>query len=71
MESQKPHTNYLPRSCFFSVKVINDWDSLPQSVINASSANQFKNLLDRHYLDELRTVLLHQVSVISTLLGSC
>ena len=51
MKLQKPHTNCLPRSSFFSVWVINDWNSLPQSVINASSTNQFKNLLDRHYLD--------------------
>jgi len=52
MKLQKPHTNCLPRSSlFFSVRVINDWNSLPQTVINASSANQFKNLLDRHYLD--------------------
>ena len=51
MELQKPHTKCLPRSSFFPIRVINDWNSLPQSVINASSANQFKNLLDKHYLD--------------------
>ena len=45
---QKPHTNCLSRSSFFSVRVINDWNSLSQSVINACSTNQFKNLLDRY-----------------------
>jgi len=41
----------ISRSSFFSVRVINDWNSLPQSVIDANSPNQFKNLLDRHYID--------------------
>jgi len=51
MKLLKPHTNCLTRSSFFSVRVINDWNSLPQSVINANSPNQFKNLLDRHFID--------------------
>ena len=51
MTRGQPHTNCLPWSFFFSVRVINDWNSLPQSVITANSANQFKNLLDRRYLD--------------------
>ena len=46
MKLFKPHTNCLSRSSFFTVRVINGWNSLPQSVIDP---NQFKNLLDRHY----------------------
>ena len=49
MKLFKPHTNCLSRSSFFSVRVINDWNSLPQTVIESNSPNQFKNLLDRHY----------------------
>ena len=49
MKLFKPHANCLLRSSFFSVRVINDWNSLPQSVIDSNSPNQFKNLLDRHY----------------------
>ena len=39
----------LSRSSFYSVRVINDWKTLPQTVIDANSPNQFKNLLDSHY----------------------
>ena len=45
----KPHTKSLTR--FVLVRVINDWNSLPQSVIDANSPNQFKNLLDSHYVN--------------------
>ena len=51
MKLLKPHTNCLTRASFFSVRVMNDWNSLPQSVINANSPKQFKNLLDRHFID--------------------
>jgi len=34
---------------FFTIRVINIWSSLPQSVIDATSTNQFKNMLDRHF----------------------
>ena len=51
----KPHSKCLPRTSFFSVRVINDWNldwnSLPQSVVNASSLNTFKSLLDSYFFD--------------------
>jgi len=31
--------------------VINDWNSLPQSIVDSPSVNDFKTLLDRHYCD--------------------
>ena len=49
----KLFTNCLSRSSFLSVRVINDWNSLPQSVIGSNSPNQFKNLLDRHYSNKM------------------
>ena len=36
----------LVRSNAFSQRVINDWNSLPESVINAESLNSFKGRLD-------------------------
>ena len=38
----KPHT-YCLKVFFFTIRVINNWNSLPQSVINATSTNQFKH----------------------------
>ena len=34
------------RKHFFSNRVVQDWDALPQSVIDATSVNGFKNGLD-------------------------
>ena len=36
------------RRNFFAVRVINNWNSLPQSVISVDSINSFKNALDKH-----------------------
>jgi len=36
------------RKNFFSQRVVNNWNKLPQSIINASSINQFKNNLDKY-----------------------
>jgi len=35
----------------FSVRVINEWNKLPQSVIEAPSVNAFKNRLDKYWSD--------------------
>lgn len=40
----------LQRVNFFSVRVINAWNSLPDSVISASGTITFKNRLDRYYM---------------------
>jgi len=46
---------YVPRciirtiqKMFFSVRVYNTWNSLPQHVIKAQSTNSFKNRLDKY-----------------------
>ena len=41
--------NSYTRSNFYSNRVINDWNSLPQSIVDSPSVNDFKTLLDRHY----------------------
>ena len=43
----KPHSSADARRFFFSVQVINKWNSLPQEAVDASSVNMFKNQLDR------------------------
>jgi len=46
---------YVPRCAktvqetFFSVRVCNSWNSLPQQVIEAQSTNSFKNRLAYRY----------------------
>jgi hypothetical protein len=42
------HRSHLDiRKYFFSQRVVNSWNSLPQDVIDAESVNTFKNRLDR------------------------
>ena len=38
------------RNCF-SVRVINDWNALPEDVVLAPSLNAFKSRLDAHWAD--------------------
>ena len=37
------------RSNFFAVRVVNSWNSLPDSVVTAPSVNAFKSRLDAHW----------------------
>jgi len=36
---------------FFSQRSVNDWNRLPQTVVDATSVNMFKNRLDAHWKD--------------------
>jgi len=47
----KPRCHTRLRQNFFSVRVINEWNKLPQSVIDAPSVNAFKNRLDKYWSD--------------------
>ena len=38
------------RSNFFSLRVVNIWNSLPDQVVSAPSVNAFKNRLDAHWV---------------------
>ena len=46
----KPRLNkgILQRSIFFSIRVVNSWNKLPEEVISAKTVNSFKNRLDKH-----------------------
>jgi len=47
------HCVSISRFNFYSIKVINDWNSLPQPIVDSPFVNDFKTLLDRHYCDFL------------------
>ena len=47
----KPQAKKLVRRNAFSTRIINDWNSLPDSVVSAASVNQFKARLDKHWKD--------------------
>jgi len=37
----------------FSQRIVNSWNSLPASVVNAKSVNEFKNAYDRNYCNDM------------------
>ena len=45
----KSHTRCLARTNFFSNRVIEDWNHLPNDVVNAETLNTFKSLLDNYW----------------------
>jgi len=47
----KPSCRTTVRQNFFSLKIVNEWNKLPQDVVELSSVNMFKNRLDRHWQD--------------------
>ena len=51
----KPLINQSSKS-FFSNRVINKWNSLPQEVVDAKTINEFKNKFDSHYKDLIYSI---------------
>lgn len=49
LKLSKPRASCRARQNFFSVRVVNDWNGLPDAVVNAPSLNAFKNRLDTHW----------------------
>ena len=45
----KPRFHTKKFQHFFSNRIINKWNSLPERIVNATSLNVFKNTLDRHW----------------------
>ena len=45
----KPHSRCRSRQSFFCIRVISDWNNLPDNIVNATSLNHFKNLLDNYW----------------------
>jgi len=46
-----PRRHTTVRQNFFSLRVINEWNKLPQEVVEAPSTNTFKNRLDKYWND--------------------
>ena len=49
MKLFKPRTRTTQRQHTFSIRVVDNWNRLPQHVIDAASVNDFKNRLDKHW----------------------
>ena len=49
---QKNRTRYDLRKFFFANRVINLWNSLPNSVVHAVSTNMFKTRLDKFWMNQ-------------------
>ena len=47
----KPRNYTTVRRNFFSSRVVNEWNRLPQVVVEAPSVNTFKNRLDKYWKD--------------------
>ena len=45
----KKRSNTLARQNFFSQRIVNFWNALPTTVVEAPSVNSFKSRLDRHW----------------------
>ena len=41
------------RENFFTIRVINNWNALPEHVVCSTSLNAFKNALDYHWMEKL------------------
>jgi ribonuclease P/MRP protein subunit RPP40 len=48
---EKTRSRLDVRKNFFSQRIVNDWNKLPQHVVDAPNVNTFKNLIDRHAED--------------------
>ena len=47
MKLSKQRASIDVRKFFFSQRVVNEWNLLPQEVVDATSVNLFKNRLDK------------------------
>ena len=47
----KPRATSLQRRQFFSLRVINGWNSLQEDIVNTDSIDLFKTYVDRFYYD--------------------
>ena len=48
----KPHAQTRARRNHWSIRTINDWNTLPASIITARTLNEFKNGLDKYWYRE-------------------
>ena len=53
---RKPRAESRIRRCAFGVRIMNDWNSLPVTVVSANTLNIFKSRLDTHWSHQQYTV---------------
>ena len=53
----KKRTNKNPFKHFFTNRVVNIWNQLPDHIVTASNINVFKNKIDVHFRDIMYTVV--------------
>ena len=46
---EKRRANRNTRQKFSTMRVVNDWNNLPEDVVDSPNINTFKNRLDRHW----------------------
>ena len=61
----KPHAMSRARRQVIGVRAINNWNSLPPTVVQASSLNMFKARLDRHWANIMYQIPTHEWVLIS------
>jgi hypothetical protein len=49
LKLKKHHCKRTVRQHFFSERVVNHWNSLPEEIVSAPKMNTFKNKLDKHW----------------------
>ena len=49
LKLKKSHCTTKIRQNFFTNRIINDWNALPDSIIESANINIFKNGIDNHY----------------------
>ena len=64
---EKPSARLMTRRNNFNTRVISDWNSLPASMESASSVNQFKAGLDRHWANLMYITLTNKSPVFPSL----
>ena len=45
----KPRCNTKRFQHFFTNRIINNWNNLPEAIVSSESVNTFKNRLDKHW----------------------
>lgn len=53
LKLKKPSAQKCVRVNFFSVRVVNNWNSLPEHVVTATNINSFKNKLDEFWTNKM------------------
>ena len=48
---KKQNAVKMARRTFLPIRACNDWNNLPEDIVQARTVNEFKRKLDKHWLD--------------------